>query len=59
MRNAVLQLVQKQEWAITENMLDIINQVLCDRYTGNVDAEKLKQFENKFEPRIETFLAGG
>lgn len=59
MRNAIIQLVQQQEWAITENMLDIINQVLCDKYTGKIDPEKLEQFDNKFQPALETVPLGG
>jgi Txe/YoeB family toxin of Txe-Axe toxin-antitoxin module len=60
MKNAIVQFVQQQEWALTENMLDIINQVLCERYAGRVDPEKLEQFDNKFEPSLVSVpMSGG
>jgi hypothetical protein len=48
--NSIINLVQQQPWAITEQMLDIINQILYERYFGHINDSG--EFDNKFEPKI-------
>lgn len=58
----ILNLVQQQPWAITEEMLDLINQVLYERYFGTIDIDSIetktgKKLDNNFMPVIRKNIA--